>query len=572
MTSLNLFFICIFTALLTVIFIFLFNFNGLILSRSIGFQRTHYFSVINIWIGICISCLFSEAINFIWKIDWLISLLFFIPSVLYGGIIFTKNTSEFKDELRSFLRLFDCIDCRILCALCIFILVYALGEPLHPDSGSYHFQSIRWINEAIIPPGLGNLHSRLAYNQSYFGLVSIINFFPLSNRGYVIINLIGLITFFMMFFEFRLPYSNGKAWLIACLTIPICYYGFFSLSSPSPEILINILQVTVFYLIFYIYINKVKDEAAYISCVLILCVFLYTVKLSGAVFAFFGYIIIFMYAIPRFKKNRNAFVIVIIINIITIMIHMARGYYLSGYPFYPSLVLGNIFPPEWIMSKSLISSDASWIRSWARMPTVSPEIVLSSYKWIIPWAVSSRFGLAVLGTSLVMMVVAIMRTRKFMPIRIWQSLTLFYAAILLSIFFWFYVAPDWRFLGSILYIYFGLTGWHLFNSFGPVFSFIGNRRYINIFLFAIIILCLINFAYRKHYGSLKEFYPAGRLPDISLGTQYTKNQNKIYIADAEKGCWDSRLPCTHVYDPSIEFRSLINDDYTKGFYMRSSNP
>ena len=52
---------------------------------------------------------------------------------------------------------------------------------LHPknwDSGLYHFNKIRWINSYPVVPGLGNLHGRLAFNQSFFAYVAVLNFYP----------------------------------------------------------------------------------------------------------------------------------------------------------------------------------------------------------------------------------------------------------------------------------------------------------------------------------------------------------------------------------------------------------
>jgi hypothetical protein len=43
----------------------------------------------------------------------------------------------------------------------------SMRPPTNGDSGEYHFNTIRWINAFPIVPGLGNLHGRLAFNQSF---------------------------------------------------------------------------------------------------------------------------------------------------------------------------------------------------------------------------------------------------------------------------------------------------------------------------------------------------------------------------------------------------------------------
>ena len=48
--------------------------------------------------------------------------------------------------------------------------------PMHYDTDLYHAQSIRWIEECGVAPGIGNLHNRLAYNSSFFCLQALYSF------------------------------------------------------------------------------------------------------------------------------------------------------------------------------------------------------------------------------------------------------------------------------------------------------------------------------------------------------------------------------------------------------------
>jgi hypothetical protein len=51
------------------------------------------------------------------------------------------------------------------------------------DSGLYYLSSIRWLNEYPVVPGLGNLHGRLAFNQSYLSFAAALNFYPVYGHG-----------------------------------------------------------------------------------------------------------------------------------------------------------------------------------------------------------------------------------------------------------------------------------------------------------------------------------------------------------------------------------------------------
>ena len=65
---------------------------------------------------------------------------------------------------------------RMLGILFLFLL-FAYGTSrgvIHYDTGLYHAQSIRWIEEYGVVKGLGNLHCRLAYNSSSFALSALL--------------------------------------------------------------------------------------------------------------------------------------------------------------------------------------------------------------------------------------------------------------------------------------------------------------------------------------------------------------------------------------------------------------
>ena len=56
------------------------------------------------------------------------------------------------------------------------VLLFAYGSSrgyMHYDTGLYHAQSIRWIEEYGVVPGLANLHSRFGYNSAAFALCAL---------------------------------------------------------------------------------------------------------------------------------------------------------------------------------------------------------------------------------------------------------------------------------------------------------------------------------------------------------------------------------------------------------------
>ena len=63
---------------------------------------------------------------------------------------------------------------RLFLAVLVLLMAYGTSRGyMHVDTGLYHAQAIRWIEEYGVVPGLGNLHSRFAYNSAAFPLCAI---------------------------------------------------------------------------------------------------------------------------------------------------------------------------------------------------------------------------------------------------------------------------------------------------------------------------------------------------------------------------------------------------------------
>ena len=121
-----------------------------------------------------------------------------------------------------------------------------MQTPIAYDSGLYHFGSIRWLNEEAIVPGLGNLHWRLALNQSYFGFLALLNIAPYWNKGYAAGGLFLLVLAAFTLFE-RLCRSQS---VIGGVQAGLFLFYFFQiaggLANPSPDFAVIIVQVVIY--------------------------------------------------------------------------------------------------------------------------------------------------------------------------------------------------------------------------------------------------------------------------------------------------------------------------------------
>jgi hypothetical protein len=84
----------------------------------------------------------------------------------------------------------------LLALIAIWLSNLALTGPRHGDAGAYFVPTVRWLAEYRIVPGLGNLYVPLAFNQSYFLYVAMLDFGPFANRSHHLANGILLLALF----------------------------------------------------------------------------------------------------------------------------------------------------------------------------------------------------------------------------------------------------------------------------------------------------------------------------------------------------------------------------------------
>ena len=85
------------------------------------------------------------------------------------GTVFSKNNQQdVSGKTSQFIR-------RAVpgCCLVLFMAYGASRGYIHTDTTLYHAQSIRWIEEFGLVPGLANLHNRLGYNSAAFPLTAL---------------------------------------------------------------------------------------------------------------------------------------------------------------------------------------------------------------------------------------------------------------------------------------------------------------------------------------------------------------------------------------------------------------
>ena len=208
--------------------------------------------MLTIWVGFCIVLSVTEFLHFFVAIDWQVG-----TALGFLGLISTVQAvrrmkfslmNVVADQIRS-----QPIIWLLLAVLVILSCLRTLEIPSTYDAGLYHFGSIRWVNEYPIVPGIGNLHWRLALNQSYFSFLALLNFFPIWGRGYATGSLF-LIALTVMTVANIAAYQS-KIWRLIFLGILLPYVYLLSLgaANPSPDTAVALIEIVLFVYIFVLF-------------------------------------------------------------------------------------------------------------------------------------------------------------------------------------------------------------------------------------------------------------------------------------------------------------------------------
>jgi len=468
----------------------------------------------------------------------------------------------------------------------LFVYQSSLG-PFNYDTGLYHSQAIQWIEKYRIVPGLGNLHSRFAFNSLWFLPSALFSFtFWL---GQPIHALNGLMLLMAIIFALGhintliVGAINPSSTFQSLLIFPLAYLGYDSdrfatdVASPSTDLPATVLVFVVTTLILH-YQNsklpKVKisaesdrkeqdvNTAILAIMITILAVFAVFIKLSVIpILLFLPYLIV-----DQFRKN--GIVIAALILGITLFIatpHLIRNVILSGYLIYPLPQL-DLFNWDWKIPLQTVVAESMGVRNWAKMPPgSSPEAVLSStgWSWFPAWfnyfksqPIAQCLGLGIAGFSLS----NLLRFRQFN----WTKFSVIYAVIAIGLIFWFFSAPDPRFgYGLLISFAIMLTLPLLTEALHPLSQRPQMLQLIlSVYVVASFVLSMAHF---KFYSEDINLFWRSAMGYPSVPTQsVTFDRQTIYIPLKGDQCWNSAFPCTPQIPTNLRLRGRsLQDGFTR---------
>lgn len=119
-----------------------------------------------------------------------------------------------------------------------------------------------------------------------------------------------------------------------------------------------------------------------------------------------------------------------------------------------------------------------------------------------------------------------------------------YLPLIVSMIFWFFTAPDFRFLGSIPILFITVGGWLLLKHLSSL-SLLSGRRFPSLTGSSVVIVSVCIpaiFLYFIGVRSLTLSVPQ-HLPLVKASAEQFKN-DQVFYQPQDGLCWDSALPCT----------------------------
>lgn len=273
-----------------------------------------------------------------------------------------------------------------LCAVLVVFLLFAYGTSrgmIHYDTGLYHAQSIRWIEEYGVVKGLGNLHCRLAYNSSSFALSALYSMAFLGGQSYHCTA--GWLAFLLAAVCLRIGKSlrAGRLRSSDFARVMCVYYLvniFDEMISPASD---YFMVLVAFYIVIkWLDLSERGEETLLPYALLcVLGVFLMTVKLSAALI-----LLLTVYPACRLlrEKRWGETGVYLGLGILTALPFFIRNVIISGWLVYPFTQM-DLFDVVWKIPKGIADYDAREIQVWGRGYTDVSQFDMPVREWLPGW-------------------------------------------------------------------------------------------------------------------------------------------------------------------------------------------
>lgn len=398
--------------------------------------------------GLVTLTVYAECFSIFYKVGAVCHALMLIILTI-GAYKYRKEVSELLTGVRKRFRSKEGVVCFIIVLISAF---YASRGNFHRDTGIYHAQAIRIIEEYGIIKGLGNFQLHFAYNSSYLALCAlftlsfVLPFALHTMTGFIMALFTCYAACGLMKWTSRVSHTADMARLATIIYgITVLEY----LQSPATD-------YGAMYMVLYImcaWITQAvekKDDSEDIPVygyLAVLSIFTVSMKLSAAALVVIAILPFILLVKKKMTKETFSF---IVIGFLSFLPYLVRNVIISGWILYPAEAI-DMFNVVWKVPAEYMKFDANQIKVWGRelQDTMSVEegITVGISDWLPIWWEKKRFYeklllvFQVAGAGAVLLNLFIRKVRK----KIRADVAMFYIAVFINIGMWFFTAPFIRY-------------------------------------------------------------------------------------------------------------------------------
>lgn len=314
------------------------------LQRIEPFEQTQSGVTLRFMLGLCALTVYAEFFSLFYKVG-----RFALAGVLMGDIIFLfLQRKTFAQMLENLKKKCGAPWMFLASAVAfVFVLPSASSYIENYDTLLYHAQAIRWIEEYGVVKGIGNLHSRLAFNSAFFPLQALFSFKDIAGQslhsmnGFVAWVMLAYAVCSMKFWRERRFFPSDFVRLVTLHYLDVVHYDF---SSPGTDLFAQLLSLFIL-AEFLSCAERQEKNPAPASVLCILGVFVVTLKLSCA-------LIVLLTILPAVllirEKKWKGIAAYLMAGIVILLPFFVRNVIISGYLIYPMEKI-DLFHVAWKM-------------------------------------------------------------------------------------------------------------------------------------------------------------------------------------------------------------------------------
>lgn len=480
---------------------------------------------------------------------------FYVLSViLAGGVIFASYITDDLKKLFSSLK----ADKHIFYYSFPFILtafIVSLGPPRPYDTGLYHLQTIKWIEEFAVVPGLANLHGRFGFNPNiftFYAATSLVDIFKqeIFSVNFTIYSI--LVVHFIKKIHAIFKQDGITNILIFNLIILIdIIFTTSNMSSPSPNFITAVLPFFILAGTFKSGQSHEDNEFKSYIPILILCIYVLSVKLATIPLMLLTLFILFKFS----SERRNILWLPALLTFI-LTPWLIRNIILTGWLIYPFPAL-DLFNFDWKVPVSSVIIEKMHVTGWARNPGSlhldAAQMRIS--EWLPLW-----WHRIFLEHKLLFAAAIVSPLIVLIRIRLTNIKTNYYAYAItctsfLGVLFWLLLAPAIQFGEPFLVV--SAISPLLFFEFNLTRDRAVNYKLISV-LFVIVVILQALHAKKITRFEIKQIACKPQLikvpQDVGF-TTYNISGVSTFVPTSGDRCYDHVIPCTPYPDSTLELRN-----------------